>query len=437
MPVHAAPIARPNVVIIFADDLGYGDLGCYGAKGYATPHLDNMAAGGMRFTNFYVASAICSPSRAALLTARYPVRTGVTTVVSANKKLHLPLEEVTLAERFKARGYATAIFGKWHLGNTPDVWPLKQGFDEWLGTIGSNDMGKGRPSLEARRAGKAGVELVEQEKVIEINPDQRLLTKRYTERAVDFIQRKKAESFFLYVPHNMPHTPLFASDRFAGTSKRGMYGDVIQDVDWSVGEILKAIKTAGIDDRTIVVFTSDNGPWLIFGDHGGSAGPLSGGKKQILEGGMRVPMIMRWPSRVPKGRVSDEMVTALDLAPTLLAMAGATEKIDGIDGRDMSGLMLGRRDAVLPVKPFYYFGGREVRAVRQGRWKLQLKHVDAQTPDPDGIGNGGVRGQTMRVNRPLALYDLAADPGETNDLSTRFPDRVKAMQRLAESAPGD
>ena len=437
MRVHAAPIARPNVVIIFADDLGYGDLGCFGAKGYATPHLDNMAAEGMRFTNFYVASAICSPSRAALLTGRYPVRTGVITVVSANKQLHLPLEEVTLAERFKARGYATAIFGKWHLGNTPEVWPLKQGFDEWWGTIGSNDMGKGRPSLDARRAGKAGVELVEQDKVIEINPDQRLLTKRYTERAVDFIQRKKADPFFLYVPHNMPHTPLFASDRFAGRSKQGMYGDVVQEIDWSVGEILKAIKTAGIDDRTIVVFTSDNGPWLIFGNHGGSAGPLSGGKKQTLEGGMRVPMIMRWPNRVPKGRVSDEMVTALDLTPTLLAMVGATEMIDGIDGRDMSGLMLGRRDAALPVKPFYYFGGREVRAVRQGRWKLQLQHVDAQTPDPEGIGNGGVRGQVMKADRPLALYDLTADPGETNDLSTRFPDRVKAMLKLAENAPGD
>jgi arylsulfatase A-like enzyme len=422
---------RPNVVIIFADDLGYGDLGCYGATGYATPHLDRMAAEGLRFTDFYVAASVCSASRAALLTGRYPIRTGVTGVISANTKRHLPLEEITLAERFKTLGYATAIFGKWHLGNTPDVWPLKQGFDEWFGTVGSNDMGKGRPSLEARRAGKAGVELVEQNKVIEINPDQRLLTRRYTERAIDFIERNKAEPFFLYVPHNMPHTPLFVSDRFAGSTERGLYGDVLAEIDWSVGEILKAIKAAGIDEQTLVLFTSDNGPWLIFGDHGGSSGTLSGGKKQTLEGGMRVPMIVHWPGRVPQGRVSDKVVTALDLVPTLLAMAGVTQEIDRVDGRDVSDLMLGRNEAALPEAPFFYYWERELRAVRQGRWKLQLKHVDAQTPDPEGIGRGGVRGQVTKVARSQALYDLTIDRNEANDLSDRYPDRVRAMLELA------
>lgn len=429
--VHAAPIDRPNVVIIFADDLGYGDLGCYSEKGYSTPHLDRMASEGMRFTDFYVAASVCSASRAALLTGRYPIRTGVTGVISANTKRHLPLKEITLAERFKGMGYATAIFGKWHLGNTPDVWPLKQGFDEWFGTVGSNDMGKGRPSLESRRAGKAGVELVEQAKVIEVNPDQRLLTRRYTERAVDFIQRKKAESFFLYVPHNMPHTPLFVSDRFAGKSKRGMYGDVVAEIDWSVGEILKAIKMAGIDERTIVLFTSDNGPWLIFGDHGGSAGPLSGGKKQTLEGGMRVPMIARWPGRIPKARVSDKVVTSLDLAPTLAAMAGDKKPTKGVDGRDVRPWFHGKNGVIGANQPFYYFWEQELRAVRHGRWKLQIEHIDAQAPDPKGIGRGGVRGDVIRESRSQALYDLSNDPSETNDLSDRFPDKKKAMLELA------
>ena len=429
----AAPAAaRPNVVILFADDLGYGDLGCYGAEGYATPHLDAMAREGMRFTDFYVAASVCSASRAALLTGRYPIRTGVTGVISANSKRRLPLAEVTLAERFKAMGYATAIFGKWHLGNTPDVWPLKQGFDEWFGTVGSNDMGKGRPSLEARRAGKAGVELVEQDKVVETNPDQRMLTRRYTERAVDFIRRKKEEPFFLYVPYNMPHTPLFVSERFAGKSERGLYGDVIAEIDWSAGEILQAIKSAGIDDRTIVLFTSDNGPWLIFGDHGGSAGSLDGGKKQILEGGMRVPMIVRQPGRVPAGEVVDEMVTALDLTPTLLAMAGETSSPEGLDGRDLSALLLGQDGGVPASKPFFYFWEREPRAVRFGRWKLQLAHVDNQAPDPARIGNGGERGKVRSVRRPEALYDLRTDPEEARDLASQFPDKVNELKaRLA------
>ena len=356
-------IEKPNVVILFADDMGYGDLGSYGGEGYATPHLDRMAKEGMRLTGFYVAASVCSASRAALLTGRYPIRTGVTGVISANTKHHLPLEEVTLAERFKARGYATGIIGKWHLGNTNEVWPLRQGFDEWFGTIGSNDMGKGRPSLEARREGKAGVELVEQDRVIEVNPDQGLLTRRCTERAVDFIQRKNEEPFFLYVPYNMPHTPLFVSERFEGKSERGLYGDVISEIDHSVGEILAAIKSAGVDDRTIVLFSSDNGPWLIFGDHGGSAAPFSGGKKQTLEGGMRVPLIVRWPGRVPKGRAIETLVTAMDLTPTLLSLTGKSVELADVDGRDLSGLFLGEGEERVEDHPFFYFWEKKVRGV--------------------------------------------------------------------------
>ncbi|MCH7726871.1 MAG: sulfatase [Planctomycetes bacterium] len=430
---YSAEQQRPNVIIIFSDDLGYGDLGCYGATEFETPHIDRMAAEGMRFTDFYVAASVCSASRAALLTGRYPVRTGVTGVISANSKKALPLAERTLAERFKTSGYATAIFGKWHLGNTPDVWPLKQGFDEWFGTVGSNDMGKGRPSLEQRRAGKAGVELVENATVVEVNPDQTKLTRRYTSRAVDFIQRNKGRPFFLYLPHNMPHTPIFASKKFAGTTKRGLYGDVVAEIDWSVGEILAAVKRADLDERTIVLFTSDNGPWLIFGDHGGSAGPLSGGKKQTLEGGMRVPMIIRWPGRVPAGAQCQNMVTALDLTPTLLALCGTRIDTARIDGRDVSPWLLQKNEATVEEKPFFYFWERELRAVRSGRWKLQLKHVDHQTPDPEAVGNDGKRGAVLTVSRPQALFDLQADPGETTDVSEKHADRVKTLLNLAQA----
>ena len=430
---RSAEQVRPNVIVIFTDDLGYGDLGCYGATEFGTPRIDRMSAEGMRFTDFYVAASVCSASRAALLTGRYPVRTGVTGVISANSKTSLPLAEETLAERFKKLGYATAIIGKWHLGNTPDVWALRQGFDEWFGTVGSNDMGKGRPTLEERRAGKAGVELVENETVIEVNPDQTQLTRRYTRRAVDFIQRKKDGPFFLYLPHNMPHTPIFASKEFAGGTRRGLYGDVVAEIDWSVGEIVAALKRAKIDERTIVMFTSDNGPWLIFGNHGGSAGSFAGGKKQTLEGGMRVPMIIRWPGRISAGMECRKLVTALDLTPTLLALVGTTIDKSKIDGRDVSPWLLQQDEAKVPDKPFFFFWKRELRAVRSGRWKLQLEHIDHQTPDPNGVGNGGKRGAVMKVSRPQALFDLQADPGETMDVSKRHGHQTKELHTLADA----
>jgi arylsulfatase A len=422
---------KPNVVVVLADDLGYGDLGSYGARDVRTPNLDRMAAEGMLFTNFYAAASVCSPSRAALLTGRYPIRTGVTGVISANTKRALPTEEVTLAERFKALDYATAIVGKWHLGNTPDTWPLRQGFDQWFGTIGSNDMGKGRPSLEQRRAGKAGVELVEGETVIELNPDQAKLTARYTQRAVDFIAENKERHFLLYLAHNMPHTPLFASTKTAGANKRGLYGDVLAEIDASVGAVLNALKKHGIDDQTVVLFSSDNGPWLIFGDHGGSAGPLAGGKKQILEGGLRVPLIARWPGRIPAGSVCREMVSALDLAPTLMGVAGVDIESPQIDGRDVGALFTGGSLAPSQVRPFFYFWEDKIHAVRLGDWKLQLAHTDRHTPDPAAIGNSGLRGKVMTVARPQALYDLRTDPGETKDLSALHPERVRELTRLA------
>ncbi len=307
----AAAGAKPNIVLILADDLGYGDLGCYGSDTIRTPNLDGLAQSGMRFTDFYMASSVCSASRAALLTGCYPLRVGIPGVLSANVRIGIHADEELLPELLKRNGYATAIFGKWHLGNQKTFWPLNNGFDEWLGTVGSNDMGKGKPTLALRRAGFAGVELVEQNAVIEVNPDQSQLTRRYTEKAINFIDRHTTQPFFLYVPYNMPHTPLFASQQRVGSSQRDLYGDVVEEIDWSVGQILRALEANGLAEKTIVIFTSDNGPWLIFGNHGGSAGRLRGGKKQTFEGGHRVPMIVHWPQRVPAGtRCTEPVVVA-------------------------------------------------------------------------------------------------------------------------------
>jgi arylsulfatase A len=424
--------APPNVILILTDDLGYGDAPGHGERAFAMPNVERLAAEGMRFTDYYSASAVCSSSRASLLTGRYGVRTGVTGVISANSATALPLEEITLAERFKALGYATAIFGKWHLGNTREFWPLRQGFDEWLGTIGSNDMGKGRPSLEERRLGRAGVEMVQNEEVIEINPDQRLLTRRYTERAVDFIQRQRSGPFFLYVPHNMPHTPLFVSERFEGVSGRGLYGDVLAELDWSLGEIMRAVDEGGLRENTIIAFTSDNGPWLIFGDHGGTAGLLDGGKKQTLEGGFRVPMILRWPGRVPAGSVCRGWVSALDFTPTLMAVCGGETEGVELDGRDVSAWWLGRFEEPVADKPLFYFYERELQGVRAGKWKLRMEHIDTQAPDLARIGMGGARGETMKVRREQALFDLESDPGEERDFAAGEPEVVRRLRRLAD-----
>jgi len=427
-----AAAQKPNVVIIFVDDLGYGDLGCYGATDIRTPNLDRMAEAGMRFTDFHVAAAVCSASRAALLTGKYPLRTDITGVISANTRRALPLEETTLAERFKELGYATGIFGKWHLGNTPDVWPTRQGFDEWYGTIGSNDMGKGRPSLEQRRIGKAGVELVDQDHVASVNPDQSQLTRRYTEKAVDFIGRNKEKHFFLYVPHNMPHTPLFASERFLGKSKRGLYGDVVEELDWSAGEILKALKQHGIDRNTITLFSSDNGPWLIFGNHGGSAGPFSGGKKQTMEGGMRVPLIIHWPGHIERETTCNHFANAMDLTPTLMTMVGS--KSPGAhDGRDITPWILKDRNAAVEERPFFHFWERDIQSVRLGDWKLRLAHTDTQAPNPASIGMDGARGEVMEVKRPQALFNLIMDPGETTDLSAKYPEKVDDLMKHAKA----
>lgn len=432
----SAEPAPPNVVIILTDDQGYADVGAYGAKDFSTPQLDRMAKEGMRFTQFYAGAAACSASRASLLTGCYAQRISIPAVIGDKSGVGLHASETTIAGMLKPRGYATAIIGKWHLGQQPELLPLRRGFDEFLGTPYSNDTGPDM-SEAARMAGRTGLPLFEGDKVIETNPDQRHLTRRYTERAVEFITRNKQRPFFLYLAHNMPHTPIFASERFQGTTARGLYGDVIAELDWSVGRVLDALRENGLDERTLVVFTSDNGPWHLYGDHGGSAVPLRGGKKQTLEGGMRVPCIMRWPSRIPAQGVCHEVAANLDLLPTVAKLTGAALPERRIDGLDLSPLLLGRAGAKSPHPCFYYYWQNELHAVRQGKWKLQFPHFDREVPDPKKPGNGGRRGATMGVPQTFALYNLEDDVDESTDVAAVFPQVVAALSALADVARKD
>lgn len=415
----------PNVVIIFTDDQGYQDVGCYGAEGFETPHLDGMAAEGVRFTDFYAVAPTCTPSRAALMTGCYARRVGLPAVLFPQSDTGLNADEVTLAELLRSRGYATACVGKWHLGHHPEFLPTRHGFDEYFGLPYSNDM-LPHPS---RPQPYPDLPLIEGETVIETNPDQSQLTRRYTERAVDFIRRHHERPFFLYLPHSMPHIPLFVSEPFRGVSQQGMYGDVIMEIDWSVGEVLRALREYGVDDHTLVIFTSDNGPWLVYGDHGGAAGPLREGKGTTFEGGQRVPCIMRWPERLPAGKVCGEMCAMFDLYPTIAGLAGAATPNDRvIDGRDIRALMECIPGARTPHDAFFYFRDAKLQAVRSGRWKLHLPHKYRSVEE---AGSGGAGGRQVEREIGPALFDLEADIGERNDLAAREPEIVERLTRHA------
>ena len=428
-PVFAA--ARPpNVVIIYADDLGYGDLGCYGSD-IATPNLDRMAKEGVRFTSFYTAQAVCSASRAALLTGCYPNRVSILGALFPNNPNGINPSEDTLAEVLERRGYATAIFGKWHLGDREASLPPHHGFDEYLGLPYSNDMRK----TPKRKPDYPELPLVQGTKAIEIEPDQSKLTTLYTERAVKFIDANKDRPFFLYVPHTMPHVPLAVSDKFKGKSKRGLYGDVIMEIDWSVGQILERLKQNGLDENTLVVFSSDNGPWLRYGDHGGSAGPLREGKGTAFEGGVRVPGIFRWPGRIPAGRECNEPAMTIDLLPTIARLADASLPGDRIiDGKDIWPLVAGEAGAKSPHEVLYFYWGRELHAVRSGKWKLHLPHPYRTV---DGPGAGGQDGKQPLANIDLSLFDLEADVGETKNLAADHPDVLNRLMAYAERARAD
>ncbi|MBI2925031.1 MAG: sulfatase [Verrucomicrobia bacterium] len=429
----AAP--PPNIVLIFADDLGWGDLGCYGARGFRTPNLDRLAEQGTRFTSFYVSQPVCSASRASLLTGCYANRLGIHGALGPNAKHGIHKNEVTLGELLKSRGYATAIFGKWHLGRPVEFLPTRHGFDEYLGLPYSNDMWPKHPS--AKPGTYPPLPLIDGERVVEEMPDQRLLTTRYTERAVSFIERHKGRPFFLYLAHSMPHVPLFVSDKFAGKTKRGLFGDVIAEIDWSVGQVLDALRRHGLERNTWVIFTSDNGPWLSYGEHAGSAGHFREGKGTVFEGGVRVPCLMRWPGRIPRGRVSDTPYMTIDLLPTVAKLVGAPLPAHKIDGLDVWPIIAGQRGATNPhAAYFFYYNQGELQALRSGDWKLLLPHTArALHGQPGGKGGQPVAYEQLKV--ATELYNLARDPGEAKNVAAEHPAVVQRLLALAEEARDD
>ncbi len=423
-----AAAATPNIVVIFCDDLGYADLGCYGHPTIRTPNLDRMAAEGMRFTQFYSAASVCTPSRAALLTGRLPIRSGMCSdtrrVLFPDSAGGLPAAEITMAEALKAKGYSTACIGKWHLGHLPQYLPTKQGFDSYFGIPYSNDMDrrvelgpKGRDAFWNPKVEYWNVPLLRDEKEIERPADQYTITKRYTQEAVKFIQAKHEKPFFLYLPHSMPHVPLFASKDFTGKSARGLYGDVIEEIDWSVGEIVKSLREAKIDKNTLVFFTSDNGPWLTFGEHGGSAGLLREGKGSTWEGGMRVPGIAWWPGTVPAGVTTQELACTMDLFTTAVSLAGGEVPADRVvDGLDLTPLLTGKGNS--PRDTMFYYRGTKLYAVRHGPWKAHF------------VTRSAYGGEPPVEHNPPALYHLNRDPGEKNDVAKANPEVLAKIDSI-------
>jgi len=428
----AAAQRLPNFIIVYADDLGYADVGPFsdptGQARPSTPTLDRMAAEGIRLTDFYVAQAVCSASRAALLTGAYPNRVGILGALNHTSKSGINADEMTIAEVLKQRDYATAIYGKWHLGHARPSLPVHHGFDEYFGLPYSNDMWPHHPQ---RKDFYPDLPLIEGDEVVRLDPDQSQLTTWYTQRAVSFIERNRDRPFFLYVAHTMPHVPLFVSDRFKGKTAAGLYGDVVAEIDWSIGEILEALRENKLDNDTLLIFTSDNGPWLSYGNHAGSAGRFREGKGTAFEGGTRVPFVARWRGRIPAGTVGRLPAMTIDLLPTLARLAGAPLPDRAIDGRDIWPLLVNEPNAGEPHDALYFYWGSELHAVRSGRWKLHLPHPYQAL---DEAGRDGMPGQYVRRTIELSLFDLDSDPGETRNVAADHPGEVERLLDHAERA---
>ena len=435
----------PNIVLIFMDDLGYGDLGCYGAVDFRTPNIDRLAAEGMRFTNFLAAQPVCSASRAALLSGCYPNRIGISGALYPGAPHGIAKEENLLPELLKSKGYATGIFGKWHLGDTAGHLPLSHGFDEYLGIPYSNDMWPveydgTRSKPGSRFLWYPPLPLIRGERVVDTVftlERQASLTGMLTDEAIGFIGRNRRKPFLAYIPFPMPHVPINATKDFRSRSRQGLYGDMIQEVDHHVGRILKCLKDQGLDDNTIVIFTSDNGPWSNFGNHAGSSGGLREGKGTTFEGGVRVPCIVRWKGIVPAGWVANQLASTIDILPTVAALTGSPLPERRIDGVDFSAVWKGDLD-VHPRKTFlYYYRTNSLEAVRIDNWKLVLPHpsrsYEGQAPGRDGVP--GLAPETVPM--PKALYDLRRDPGERYDVQVQYPDVVKRFEALADEARRD
>lgn len=453
---------RPNIILILADDLGYGDLSCYRADDIATPNIDRMATEGVKFNSFYV-SPVCSPTRAALMTGSHSTRVGIGGVMFPRNNHGLNPHETTLPELLKAQGYATGIIGKWHLGNQDMFQPLNHGFDYWYGTPSSNSQGfyptlkqyaadcvfrEGYSRENVLELSEAKCPLVRNNIVIEVPADQTQFTQRYTREAIRFITEKKDKPFFLYLGHNMPHIPLHASEQFIGSSKRGIYGDTIQELDWSTGEILRSLKELGLDQNTLVIFTSDNGPNT---NTGGSAGALKGGKGSTLEGGVRVPFVARWPGIIPAETESAEAITCMDLLPTLAKLAsGAIPSDRVIDGKDIWPLLAGNPDTKSPHEAIFYLRGRGVQAVRVGDWKYLVEESFEKKETEDEVELTAEEQKLPRKERnaiikerrkpaspkqesSAALYNLKDDLGEQNNLISKHPEIVVRLKTQIES----
>jgi arylsulfatase A len=418
---------KPNVVVIFTDDQGYADVGCFGAKGYSTPNLDRMAKEGTRFTNFHVAQAVCSASRAALLTGCYPNRIGFSGALNNTAKHGLHSDETTFAEVVKPLGYATAMFGKWHLGHHPQFLPTQHGFDEYLGLPYSNDMW---PPNGARYP---DLPLIEGDKTKQVITEQSQLTTWYTERAVKFIDTNKDKPFLLYVAHSMPHVPLYVSDKFKGKSEKGLYGDVIMEIDWSVGEILNALKKNGVDEKTLVIFTSDNGPWMSYGEHAGSAHPLREGKGTSWEGGVRVPCIMRWPGKIPADKECRETLMTIDVLPTIAHITGGELPKTKIDGMNVWPIIAGEAGAKNPHDAYFvYYNVNDLQAVISGKWKLYLPHSYRTLAGKPGGKDGKQAQYVMTKVETPELYDLENDVSETINVAEKNKEVLDRLLALAD-----
>jgi len=418
----------PNIVMIYADDMGYGDVGVFGGGEFETPNLDSMAADGVRFTDFYVAQPVCSASRAALLTGCYPNRIGLLGALGPKSEIGISDSEVTIAQLVKQKDYATAIFGKWHLGCQPQFLPTRHGFDEYFGLPYSNDMWPFHPE---NPKDYPDLPLIDGEKVVAYNPPMDSLTTRYTDRAVKFIEKYRERPFFLYLAHSMPHVPLGVSPRFKGKSPHGLYGDVIMEIDWSAGEIVQTLRRLGLDEKTLVIFASDNGPWISYGEHSGHSGRLREGKGTTWEGGVRVPCIMRWPTQVPRASVCTEPAMTIDILPTVARLIDARLPAHTIDGLDIRALMTGKQGARSPHDALYFYWNETLEAVRSGKWKMHFPHSYRTLGGKEG-GRGGQPVKYGEARTGLALFDLIKDPGEKQDVSAEHADVVARLKNTAQ-----
>lgn len=431
----------PNFVVVFIDDMGYGDIGTQGATGWTTPNLDKMAAEGMRFTSFYSAQPVCSASRAGLMTGCYPNRIGISGALFPYHEVGINTQETTIAEMLKEKGYATAIYGKWHLGHHKEFLPLQHGFDEYVGVPYSNDMwpltNTGEKLPEGHnRLSYPDLPVMKDNDVLFTITDwegQDTLTTLYTEKAVDFINRNAGNPFFLYVPHTMAHIPLGVSDKFRGKSEQGFYGDVMMEIDWSVGQIEKALEENGIAENTVFIFTTDNGPWLNFGNHAGSSGGLREGKTTSWEGGQRVPFIIKWPAAVPSGTICNKLGCAIDILPSFAEIAGAQLPELKIDGTSLVELWKGNKGAEPRKDVLFYYGKNNLNGVRKGNWKLVLPHTWRSYHTKPGMdGHGGPR-VSMAVKEP-ELYNMMRDPGEEYNVIEYHPEKAAELMEIVEAA---